>query len=215
MASSVQSDPVPSGRRRDPAIDQRVLKATRASLVEHGWDGTSIRGIAQRAEVSRPAIARRWPSKAHLVLESLLGAQPDLVVFEGVSLQGWIDGVIDGSFELFERADVRSAMPALLATLRDHDDLRVALWNGFTGPPSTLAVDQGADDAVSARAAIAVAAGAALFSSVVIGDDPDLREEVLSLLRTTLISALLPPGPDMVRLEDPSPLVTPAGPAPS
>ena len=66
--------------------------------MENGWDGTSVRGIAQRAEVSRPAIARRWPSKAHLVLEALLGAEPDLVAFEGADLLGWIDGIFHSSW---------------------------------------------------------------------------------------------------------------------
>lgn len=47
-------------------------------------------------------------------------------------------------------------MPALLATLRDHDDLRLAMWDGFSGPAPELAVDQGA--------------GAALFSSVSVSD---------------------------------------------
>jgi AcrR family transcriptional regulator len=196
MADSSEPERMRAGRRRDPAIDERVLEATRASLVEHGWDGTSVRGIAQQAGVSRPAIARRWPTKAHLVVESLLGAEPDLVAFEGVDAAGWVDGVIDGSFRLFERAEVRSAMPALLATLRDHDDLRTALWDEFTGPPSELAVDQGAGETRSAQAAIAVAAGAALFSSVLIGDDPVLLDDIRALLRAALMSTLAPPAGD-------------------
>ena len=77
-----------AGRPRDIRIDERVLAATRASLVELGWERTSIRGVAERAGVSRPAIARRWPSKAHLVLEAILGATPDLDAFDGVDLAG-------------------------------------------------------------------------------------------------------------------------------
>ncbi|MFN8052554.1 MAG: helix-turn-helix domain-containing protein [Acidimicrobiales bacterium] len=181
----------PSGRPRDPAIDDRVLAAARASLVEVGWDATSIRGIAERAGVSRPAIARRWPSKTHLVLEALLGAEPNMVPFEGVDLRGWIDGVVDGSFELFGREDMQSAMPGLLATLRDHDDLRAAMWDGFVGPATELAVDQGAAAAKVARAAIAVAAGAALFTSVMVGDDPALMASVRSLVSDALVSSLV------------------------
>jgi AcrR family transcriptional regulator len=183
-------DSATSGRRRDPSIDERVLAATRASLVDHGWDGTSIRGIADLAGVSRPAIARRWPSKAHLVLESLLGSEPDLMRFEGADLDGWIDGVIDGSFELFDRPEVRSALPGLLATLRDHDDLRAAIWDGFSQPASDLVLDQGAGTSTAVRSAIAVAAGAALFSSVLVGDDAELRDGIRELLRTVLAGAV-------------------------
>ncbi|MEI2652695.1 MAG: helix-turn-helix domain-containing protein [Microthrixaceae bacterium] len=180
----------PSGRRRDPAIDERVLDATRASLVEHGWDGTSIRGIAERAGVSRPAIARRWPTKAHLAIEALLGAEPDLGAFENVDLLGWVDGVVDGSFDLFARADMQSAMPTLLATLHDHNDLRATMWDGFAGPATDLVVAQGATATVTARATIVMAAGAALFSSVVVGDDPALVDEVRALVRAALAQSL-------------------------
>jgi len=171
-----------AGRPRDVRIDQRVLAATRASLAELGWDRTSIRGVAQRSGVSRPAIARRWPSKAHLVLESILGAAPDLEAFDGVDRAGWVAAVVDGSFGLFDRADVHAAAPGLLATLRDHDDIRKALWEGFSGPASALVADRSVD----AQAAIVLAAGAALFLSLVASDDPALRDRVAAALTDSL-----------------------------
>ena len=127
-----------AGRPRDSRIAEEVLAATRASLIELGWERTSIRGVAERSGVSRPAIARRWPSKAHLVLEAILGAAPDLDAFDGVDTAGWISGVIAGSFDIFDRPEVRAAAPGLMATLRDHPDIREALWLGFSGPASAL-----------------------------------------------------------------------------
>jgi len=216
-----------AGRPRDARIDARVLAATRASLDELGWERTSIRGVAERSGVSRPAIARRWPSKAHLVLEALLGATPDLDAFEDVDLAGWIQGVIDGSFELFDRSDVLAAAPGLIATLRDHDDIRQALWGGFSGPASALALqlcdgpvvtddgsgggsgdgaepnDGGApglatsgrstDDVLAdAQAAIVLAAGAALFLSLVVGGDDRLRDRVATALSASMAGLLDP-----------------------
>jgi AcrR family transcriptional regulator len=191
----VGGPPATAGRPRDSTIDERVLAATRASLAEIGWERTSVRGIAERAGASRAAIARRWPSKAHLALEAILGATPDLGAFGGVDLQGWVDAVVDGSFALFDRADVRAAAPGLLATLRDHDDVRTALWEGFSGPASARLLDPGGDLGASghrpdpasaeqlqrAQAAIAVAAGAALFTSLVVGDE-QVRERVVAAL---------------------------------
>lgn len=184
------------GRPRDGHLNSRVLDATRASLAEVGWERTSIRGVAERSGVSRPAIARRWPSKAHLVLESILGATPDLAAFEGVDRSGWIDAVIAGSFELFDRDDVHAAAPGLLATLRDHDDIRQALWDGFSGPASALieppqtggdpGTHASADTLVDARAAIVLAAGAALFLSLVAGDDARVRDRVTTALTASL-----------------------------
>lgn len=193
QARAVEAPPTSAGRPRDIRIDERVLAATRASLAELGWERTSIRGVAERSGVSRPAIARRWPSKAHLVLESILGATPDLDAFDGVDLAGWIAAVIDGSFELFDRADVHAAAPGLLATLRDHDDVRQALWDGFSGPASALALQlrdrenvPPPDVLLDAQAAIVLAAGAALFLSLVVDGDDRLRHRVTAALDTAL-----------------------------
>ncbi len=149
-----------AGRPRDPQLDERVLAATRELLVEVGWDAMSVRGIAERSGVSRAAIARRWPSRPHLALDAILGFAPDLSRFEGTDHAGWVAALVDGAFELFDRPEVRAAVPGLLAALRDHDDLRIALWTGFGLPAAELTTED-------ASSAIAVAAGAALFASIV------------------------------------------------
>ena len=189
------------GRPRDGELDARVLDAARRSLVDLGWEGTSVRGIAQRSGVSRPAIARRWPSKAHLVLEAILGATPDMEPFADVDLDGWISAVVEGSFALYDRPEVRAAAPGLLATLRDHDDIRAALWQGFTQPAAALLSDLSAgpasdgassDQQLDAQAAIVLAAGAAMFTAL-IADDPAVRERVVALLTRSITGALAGP----------------------
>src|SRR4051812_28269102 len=104
MTEEPMNEPTPArspGRPRDPELDERVVAAVRELLVEAGWEGTTVRQVAERSGVSRPAIARRWPSKAQLVFESLLGPEPDLTAFATVDREGWIDGVVDGAFDLF------------------------------------------------------------------------------------------------------------------
>lgn len=59
------------GRPRSPEIDDAVMRATRDLLVERGYGGLSVEGVANRAEVGKAAIYRRWPSKAELVVEAL------------------------------------------------------------------------------------------------------------------------------------------------
>jgi AcrR family transcriptional regulator len=195
----------PGGRPRDVGIDERVRGAVRDSLVEVGWDRTTLRGVATRAGVSRPAISRRWPSKGHLVLDAILGSVPDLDRFRGVDRAGWIRAVAAGSFELFDRADVRAAVPGLLAILRDHDDIRDALWQGFTGPASAMlgTLDDpaaGAPDPDEARAdaeaVIVLAAGAALISSLVVSDGnrPGVIDRVRRALDRALLSEDAPPA---------------------
>jgi AcrR family transcriptional regulator len=177
-----------AGRPRNPSIDDRVLAATRACIVEAGWDGTSVRAVAARAKASRAAVLRRWPSKAHLVLDAVLGATPDLAPFEGVDAVGWIRWVAEGSVEIFARPEVRAAAPGLLAALRDQPDLREALWQAFTTEPvaifAGLQSGDPQDAILEARALIVLAAGAALFASVLAGDDdtPALRSRVEEIL---------------------------------
>jgi len=169
------------GRPRDATIDERVLVATRELLVEEGWEGTTVRGIAARAGVSRPSIARRWPSKAWLVMEAILGPAIDSDLFADVDQVGWIQAVIDGSFELFRRPEVKAAVPGLLAALADSEELRASLFSSFTGPPIDLYSELSADErdpddrSLDARAVIVLAAGAALFSALIVGNDADER----------------------------------------
>ncbi|MEU5841066.1 helix-turn-helix domain-containing protein [Rhodococcus sp. NPDC047139] len=188
----------PPGRPRDPRIDNDVLTVTRTMLRSHGWDGLSLRAIAAEAGVGRAALTRRWPTKAHLVLDALLGSAPDLAPYDGIDRKGWIEWVVTGSIELFSRAEVRAALPGLLAALRDHDDLRHTLWRTFSGPSAALFAgsddgslpaengDHSADAETDAKAVLVMAAGSALFAGLIAAEDdtPALRARILELLST-------------------------------
>lgn len=175
------------GRPRDPRIDEEILEATRSMLVEHGWDGLSLRGVAARAGVGRATLTRRWPTKAHLVLHALLGAAPDLEPYDGIDRKGWIEWVVTGSVELFSRPEVRAALPGLLAAVRDHDELRTTLWRTFSNPSTALFTEgDGADTELDALAVLVMAAGSALFAGLIAAEDdtPALRRRILELLLT-------------------------------
>ncbi|MFC6342817.1 helix-turn-helix domain-containing protein, partial [Nocardioides hankookensis] len=58
------------GRPRDRRIDRAVLAATAELLVEVGYADLTIAAVAERARTTKPAIYRRWRSKAHLVHEA-------------------------------------------------------------------------------------------------------------------------------------------------
>src|SRR5688500_20115884 len=70
---------MPTGRPRDPQIDAAVLEATLAVLDEAGYGRLTIEEVARRAEATKPAIYRRWPTRQHLALAALaarLGESP-------------------------------------------------------------------------------------------------------------------------------------------
>lgn len=173
-----------AGRPRDTSIDERVLAVTREQLVEVGWDELSVRLVATRAGVGRSSLNRRWSSKAELVLHAILGEAPDMSPFAGTDLTGWIEWVVRGSHLLFGRPDVAEAVPGLLLALRENDGLRKTLWDGFSGPAIELFAAQGYGTEVDARAALAMAAGAALFVTTVAVDDdaPALQDRLVRML---------------------------------
>ncbi|OBG47642.1 TetR family transcriptional regulator [Mycobacterium alsense] len=190
-----------AGRPRDTSIDERVLAVTRGLLVEVGWDALSMRLVAARAGVGRASLNRRWSSKAELVLHAILGETPDLAPFSGTDLTGWIEWVVRGSHELFSRPDVRAAVPGLLLALRENDGLRRDLWARFSGPAvqlfaedvraTTPAARRRADG--DARAALAMAAGAALFvTTVAVEDDSEQLRDRIAQLLTTAVAASHP-----------------------
>src|SRR3989440_840245 len=59
------------GRPRDPALDEAIILATRARLVQDGYSRMTIGGIAADAGVSRPTLYRRWNNKFQLVADAL------------------------------------------------------------------------------------------------------------------------------------------------
>ncbi|MEU2175393.1 helix-turn-helix domain-containing protein [Nocardia sp. NPDC019219] len=182
-----------AGRPRDESVEQRVLATVREMLVEVGWDELSVRAVAARAGVGRASIARRWPSKAELVLHAVLGETPDLEPFEGTDRQGWLEWVLRGSRELFARSEVRAAVPGLLTALDRDQHLRHRLWAGFSAPAAALFAagdtTPGARSELDARAVIALAAGAALFLEFVAdGDDTALlHRRIGELLRRAVL----------------------------
>jgi AcrR family transcriptional regulator len=58
-------------QERSRATQQRLLDATVACLIEHGWSGTTTTLVAQRAGVSRGAQLHHYPTKAALVLAAV------------------------------------------------------------------------------------------------------------------------------------------------
>ncbi|MBL1076901.1 TetR/AcrR family transcriptional regulator [Nocardia sp. 2] len=161
------------GPRRDPAVDRAVLDAARALLVEKGYAATSIDAIAARAGVSRPAIYRRWPSKAHLIAKAVF---PDVGFDQKApDLVGEIRKVIRGTVQLFGSAEARAAMPGLMAEMRQDAGLYDKLSARLDAPTRAeladyLTGDQAhADDTAErsdrdADTVLDAIAGAALFA---------------------------------------------------
>ena len=165
------------GRPRDRRIDGAVLAATVDLLGESGYSALSVDAIARRAGTSKPAIYRRWPSKAHLVHEAAfpIGAATELP--DTGSLASDIREMLRRSVAVLSTPAARAALPGLLAEMADDSTLHAALLERF-GDVLTRGIGErlGAASArgevraeVTATDLTELVAGMALFGALALG----------------------------------------------
>lgn len=160
-----------SGRPRNPQIDEAVLKAAAELVVEVGYADLTIAAIAERAGTSKPAIYRRWPSKAHLVHEA---AFPDddeqLALPDTGSLHDDLAEMLRRTAAAFASPVARALTPGLMAEIAADPALHPALlerfgsaWQGFQQRIAIAAERGEVRDGVDADVLIETLAGAALM----------------------------------------------------
>ena len=125
------SAPPGAGRPRDPRIDDAVLLATRQLLEEVGYLQLTIGAIADRAGTNKPAIYRRWPTKAHLVHEAVFPAEGPDVIPLGADLRDDIRALVGIGVELLGRPAARAALPGLLAEMSNDKVLQADVLGRF------------------------------------------------------------------------------------
>ena len=174
-ASGAEAASPSRGRPRDARIDDAILDATLRLLGDVGYQAMSISAIAEAAGVGRPAIYRRFPSKASLVVAAVLrlnaGPEPVLPAHPREALAMLLARTAEaltspgglatlGSLLAQERRD-----PELLAAFRRrifdprravvHSVLRDGIARGLVAVDADLdAVDAGLFGAVLARAVL-------------------------------------------------------------
>jgi AcrR family transcriptional regulator len=58
-------------RRRGAALEDAILDAAWAELMDRGYADVTLEAVARRAGTSRPVLHRRWPSRTKLVTAAL------------------------------------------------------------------------------------------------------------------------------------------------
>jgi AcrR family transcriptional regulator len=119
------------GRPRDQRIDNAVLTATVELLGETGYSALSVDAIAKRAGTSKPAIYRRWPSKAHLVHEAVFPADISTELPDTGSLASDVRAMVRGTVAVFSTPAARAALPGLLGEMSNDATLHNALLDRF------------------------------------------------------------------------------------
>jgi len=154
-------------RRRDPDVDDAITTATREALEESGYAALTIDGVAVRAGVGRPAIYRRFRSKAELVHTAVFPDVAAVTVPDSGDITVDIRTAVRTTVRLFSRPDVRAAVPGLLAEMYADPALRASLRARIQGP--TTAHWQLLLDRAAARGELSGAPDATLLVDVLAG----------------------------------------------
>jgi len=169
------------GRPRNPRIDDSVLRATVELLGTSGYAALSVDAIAKRAATSKPAIYRRWPSKAHLVHEAVFPISEATELPDTGSLAGDVREMVRRSTGVLTTPAARAALPGLLAEMATDPTLHAKLLGRF-GDVTSRGMTDRLNDAVrrgEVRADVTAAelveaiAGMALMAIITRNDDLD------------------------------------------
>jgi AcrR family transcriptional regulator len=141
-------------RRRGTELEDAILQAAWLELVEHGYAGLTMEGVAERAGTSRPVLARRWDGKGPLAVAAIRQqmAKHPLEVPDRGNLRTEL-------LEYLKRATDRASRIAAALTLFSSEylsdsrstpkDLRAAIIQGEVRPLSAIlerAVERGEID---------------------------------------------------------------------
>lgn len=111
-----QSAPTGRGRPRNPRTEQAITDAARRLLARDGYEQVSIEAIAREADVSRPTVYRRWPSKTHLVFDAVFGtAEAGEVLTSSGDFEADLRRFVAGVFEFWRSPEVAAATLGILA----------------------------------------------------------------------------------------------------
>ena len=123
------------GRPRSERARAAVLEAATELLVSGGVDAVTMEAIASRAQVSKATVYKWWPSRAHVMLESLFSRTTHtMVVDESASLAEVLTSQLDSLARLFRDTESGPLMADLVAAAQADRDIRAALDEQWLRP---------------------------------------------------------------------------------
>lgn len=186
--------PAGRGRPRDPRTEQAITAAARRLLARDGYDQVSIEAIAREADVSRPTVYRRWPSKTHLVFDAVFGDAEvgDMLASSG-DFEADLRRFVAAVFDFWRTPEVAAAALGILADRHRDPELFIRtqqLLDDSTrdafGALIHAGIDQGVLEAdVDAEIAFDAVVGTSFYIAQVLA--PDAVDGVADRLCTVLL----------------------------
>ncbi|NJC55714.1 TetR/AcrR family transcriptional regulator [Brevibacterium marinum] len=125
------------GRPRSETARSAILEATRALLIEDGYEDMTVSRIAVRAEVGKQTVYRWWKSKAEIVAEAALNGVIPMEAEQPVATDDLVTDVYTLIRNFTEPANERggSALIRALASASAASETSGAqLWERFAEP---------------------------------------------------------------------------------
>jgi AcrR family transcriptional regulator len=187
-----------TGRPRNPAVDQAILRAALELFIEHGVAGASIEKIAKRAGVAKTSVYRRWSSREALLAQAIEAARNatgyTIDLLDGTPPQDFVNLLVEAC-EVVGRPEIRQLMTRVIGSIPDHPKL-IEVYRETYYLPRRQAFSR-ALERVKGTGLIAKDIDLEALADTIIGavmyhlimsspkDDPasNLREHMLSLLR--------------------------------
>ncbi|MFF5480147.1 TetR/AcrR family transcriptional regulator [Streptomyces sp. NPDC012935] len=122
-----------TGPRRSESVRLAVLHAADDLLVERGFTGLTIEGIAQRAGVAKQTIYRWWKSKVDILLDTLIDDAREALEWrtdESASVEETLVSHLRRVADFFEEP-AGQVLQALLGQAQLESDTAVSLREGF------------------------------------------------------------------------------------
>lgn len=181
------------GRPRNPRTEQAITDATRRLLARDGYGQVSIEAIAREADVSRPTVYRRWPSKTHLVFDAVFGsAEVGDVLTSSGDFEADLRRFVAGVFEFWRSPEVAAATLGILADRHRDPELFIRTQQLLDVQTRTAfselvraGIDEGViDEDVDVEIAYQALVGTSFYISQVLSPDAvgDVADRLCALL---------------------------------
>jgi AcrR family transcriptional regulator len=122
VSSQTTAGTAGAGRPRSEEAHRAILDATLELLVEVGYSGLTVEGIAQRAGVGKATIYRRWSSKLPLVIEAF-GELPGLEEADTGDLVTDLERMLRSYLQIYSETPLGAVVPSLAGELPHNPEL--------------------------------------------------------------------------------------------
>lgn len=185
------------GRPRSERAKVAVLDAASELLMAGGIEAVTMEAIAARSKVSKATLYKWWPSRAHVMLESLFArTEHTIAVDQDASLADVLTEQLVSLAVLFRETEAGPLMADLVAAGQADPDIRAALDEHWLRPRRQVgagllraAVERGELAADTDVAAAVDQLFAPIYHRLMMGHEP-LCEELGGTLVRQLLKGL-------------------------